>query len=78
MTALKLLNICAMHKPKNIHYQTFGPITNFYGYVIHLAIVDDLFITKVFTPYKKKQIRYFYSEDTLTEYINLINDDRRF
>jgi len=62
----------------DFHYQTFGPITNYYGYIIHLAIIDDLFMTKVFTPYKTKQIRYFFDEDHLSEYIDLVNNDRRF
>ena len=65
-----------MHK--DIYYKVFGPVRNAYGYEIHLAIVDDWMITKVFTPYKKKQIRYFTNEERLTEYINLINEDRRF
>jgi hypothetical protein len=65
-----------MHK--DIYYQTFGPITNYYGYVIHLAVIDDLFMTKVFTPYRTKQIRYFFDEEILSEYIDLINEDRRF
>lgn len=43
-----------------------------------MAIIDDLFITKVYTPYSKKQIRYFADENTLTDYINLINEDRRY
>lgn len=62
----------------DIHFQTFGPITNYYGYEIHLAVIDDLFMTKVITPYKTKQIQYFYDEEKLSEYIDLINEDRRF
>ena len=62
----------------NVNYTVFGPVVNYFGYKIYLAVVDDLFITKVFTPYNKKQIRYFFDETELTEYINLINEDRRF
>lgn len=65
-----------MHK--NIYYKTFGPIVNYYGYHIHLAIIDDLFVTKVFTPYNTKQTRYFFDEEKLSDYISLINEDRRF
>ena len=62
----------------NVYYKTFGPIKNYYGYVIQLAVVDDWLITNVSTPYGKKQIRYFTNENTLSEYINLINEDRRY
>ena len=65
-----------MHK--EIYYRIFGPIVNYHGYEIHLAIIDDLFVTKVFTPYKTKQTRYFFSEEKLASYIELINNDRRF
>ena len=65
-----------MHK--EIYYRAFGPIVNYYGYKIYLAIIDDLFVTKVFTPYKTKQTKYFFDEEKLASYIELINSDRRF
>jgi hypothetical protein len=65
-----------MHK--DIYYQEFGPVRNHWGYEITLAIIDDLYITRTYTPYKKKQIRYFVDELDLTEYIDLLNQDRRF
>ena len=65
-----------MHK--EIYFRSFGPIVNYYGYEIHLAIIDDLFVTKVFTPYKTKQTRYFFDEEKLASYIELINADRRY
>lgn len=58
--------------------QIFGPVTNYWGYETSLAIIDDIYITKVYTPYRTKQIRYFCDEDSLVEYIKLINEDRRF
>lgn len=63
---------------QDIYYKTFDPVVNRYGYKIHLAIIDELFMTKVFTPYSTKQIRYFADESALTYYINLINEDRRY
>jgi hypothetical protein len=61
-----------------IYYKTFGPVVNYYGYKIYLAIIDDLFVTKVFTPYNKKQIRFFFCEKEMADYIDLVNADRRF
>lgn len=60
------------------HIKVFGPVTNYWGYETVLAVIDDLFITKVYTPYRTKQVRYFFDEDSLAEYIDLINQDRRF
>ena len=65
-----------MHK--DINYQEIGPWRNYWGYETTLAIVDDLLIARTYTPYNKKQIRYFFSETALAEYIELINQDRRF
>lgn len=58
--------------------QIFGPIRNFWGYDTSLFVVDDVIIAQVDTPYKKRIHRYFIDEDSLVEYINLINEDRRF
>jgi hypothetical protein len=63
---------------KDIHYQVFGPIVTYYGYEVSLAVIDDLMITKVFTPDNRKQINYFTSEDEMIDYLDLINQDRRF
>ncbi len=65
-----------MHK--DIHYLEVGPWRNYWGYEITVAIIDDLFITRTYTPYKRKQVRYFFNEQDLSEYINLLNQDRRF
>ena len=65
-----------MHK--DIFYIEIGPWRNYWGYEITLAVVDDLLIAKTYTPYNKKQIRYFFDESSLTEYIDLLNQDRRF
>lgn len=65
-----------MHK--DIFYKEFGPWRNQWGYEITLAVIDELFITRTYTPYKRKQICYFLDEFDLTEYINLLNQDRRF
>lgn len=62
----------------DIHCQTFGPVITYYGYEINFAVVDDLLITKVFTPDNKKQIKYFTSEQEMVDYLDLINQDRRF
>ena len=70
-----MINI-AMHK--DIFYIEIGPWRNYWGYEITLAVVDDLLIAKTYTPYNKKQIRYFFDELSLTEYIDLLNQDRRF
>lgn len=61
-----------------IDLKVFGPIRNYWGYETSLAIIDDLYITKVLTPYMTKQVRYFFDEDSLVEYMRLINEDRRF
>ncbi len=62
----------------DIYYQEYGPWTNYWGYQTTLAIIDDLYITKVYTPYRTKEITYFASEGSLNAYIDLINQDRRF
>lgn len=65
--------------PNNrVDINVFGPVKNYWGYETSLAIIDDLYITKVYTPYSTKQVRYFVDEDSLVEYITLINNDRRF
>ena len=65
-----------MHK--DIYYQEFGPWRNTWGYETTLAIIDELFVTRTFTPYQRKQVRYFVNEHDLAEYINLLNQDRRY
>jgi hypothetical protein len=62
----------------DIYYQEYGPWTNAWGYCTTLAIIDDLYITKVYTPYDTREISYFGDESRLNEYIDLINQDRRF
>lgn len=62
----------------DIYYQEYGPWTNAWGYQTTLAIIDDLYITKVYTPYATKEITYFGDEHSLSDYINLIDQDRRF
>lgn len=62
----------------DIYYQEFGPWTNHWGYRTTLAIVDDIFITKVYTPYCTREVNYFGNESSLNAYIDLINQDRRF
>ena len=62
----------------DIYYQEYGPWTNYWGYQTTLAIIDDLYITKVYTPYNTKEVTYFGDERSLSDYINLIDQDRRF
>ena len=62
----------------DIYYQEYGPWTNHWGYQTTLAIIDDIYITKVYTPYSTKEVTYFGNERSLNEYIDLINQDRRF
>ena len=62
-----------------VYESYYGPVRNHWGYIIELAIIDDTMITRTRTPYSKRlDIRYFFDEADLYEYIQLINQDRRF
>lgn len=63
----------------DVHESYYGPVRNRWGYVLELAIIDDTMITRTRTPYSKRlDIRYFFDEADLHEYIQMINQDRRF
>lgn len=65
-----------MYKDISISY--FGPYKNYWGYITELAIIDDIMMLKVRTPYRTVEVDYFFDEESVTEKIKLINQDRRF
>ena len=63
---------------KDIVTSYFGPYKNHWGYVTELAVIDDLMILKIHTPYQTIDVNYYFDEESVTEKIRLINQDRRF
>ena len=67
-----------MFRPAEIYQYYSGPIRNRWGYVTEFAIIDDLMIAKTDTPYNERLVRYFFDEQELDRYFNLLDQDRRF
>jgi hypothetical protein len=56
----------------------FGPWTNYWGYQLEMATIDDMYMLKAVTPQNKKIITYHWNEESLERKIDLYNQDRRF
>jgi hypothetical protein len=64
---------------KKIPYQTWGPWRNQWGYVTEVAqFSEDDIMLKSITPQRAKVIKYFDHWEDCAEFIELIEQDRRF
>lgn len=63
---------------KEIYTSYFGPWRNSWGYQMEMATIDDMYMLKAITPYKKKIVTYHWDEESLEQKIDLYNQDRRF
>jgi len=64
---------------EEIPYQTWGPWKNQWGYVTAVAqFSDEDLIVKSITPCKKKLIKRFTHWEDCAQFIELIEQDRRF
>jgi hypothetical protein len=61
-----------------VPYQQWGPWRNHWGYVTSIAEFDDDIIVKSITPSKKKIIKRFINWESCEEFLDLIEQDRRF
>lgn len=68
-----------MHFFTQIPYQSWGPWKNHWGYTTTVAQFDDESImVKSYTPYNTKIVCYFSNWENCQEFIELIEQDRRF
>lgn len=64
---------------KQVKHQVLGPWRNRWGYTTTIAqFDDDSIIVRTVTPYKRKLIKHFEDWETCADFIDLIEDDRRF
>ena len=64
---------------KLVPYQQWGPWRNYWGYETTIACFDhDDIVVKVIGPNNAKMIRYFADWESCEEFIDLVEQDRRF
>lgn len=66
------------HNFEIVKYQQWGPWRNRWGYTTTIADFDDVIIVKAKTPYNTDLIEIFGNWDDCEQFINLIEQDRRF
>lgn len=67
------------HKFKPLKYQQWGPWRNHWGYTTTIAhFNDEDIVVKTETPYNQKLIKFFCDWEECEEFIEQINQDRRF
>lgn len=73
------LNKCMFgHSYKLVPHLRIGPIRNIWGYTISVAEIDEIWMIRYSTPYKKTFFRYFADHEQVLEAIKLLNQDRRY
>jgi hypothetical protein len=67
------------HNFQKIKYEQFGPWRNAWGYTTTIACFDDNdIIVKTETPYNTRLTEMFDDWESCEEFIELIEQDRRF
>lgn len=63
---------------QTVPYQQWGPWRNHWGYVTSIAEFDDDIIVKSITPNNKKIVKRFVDWESCEDFLELIEQDRRF
>lgn len=67
------------HDFKKVKFQQWGPWRNHWGYETTIAdFGNEDIVVKTLTPYKTKVVKNFSDWEECEDYIEQINQDRRF